>query len=216
MDIKNYKFKDKRIESMQYAISLPKSFDGEKMPMVVCLHGAGERGTDPEKLFVHGFGRCLGRGEELPALVILPQCPERLIWNHLTEELKELIDHVAAEYDVDTDRISITGLSMGGFGTWEMGMSYPGFFSALAPICGGGTSWRASLIGKTPVWAFHGASDTVVPTGASIDMYTKLKGAGGNVELTLLHNVGHDSWTFACERTTLFSWLISKRRSDIV
>ena len=215
MEIKSYNFNGRRIPSMQYAVSVPETFEGEKMPMVVCLHGAGERGTDPAKLWVHGFGRCLGRGEKLPALMLLPQCPENLIWNHLTFELKELIDAVAAEYGVDTDRISITGLSMGGFGTWEMGMSYPGFFSALAPICGGGTSWRVSLIGKTPVWAFHGDADAVVPVTNSLDMCEKLKSVGGSVDLTLLHGVGHDSWTFACERTGLLLWLISKRRSEI-
>lgn len=215
MEIKSYEFVGKRVPSMQYAISVPEHFDGEKMPMIVCLHGAGERGTEPEKLSVHGFGRRLARGEKLPALFLLPQCPENVIWNHLTVELKELIDAIAAEYDVDTDRISITGLSMGGFGTWEMGMSYPGFFSALAPICSGGTSWRAKLIGKTPVWAFHGDADSVVPVCQSLDMCDKLKAAGGNVELTLLHGVGHDSWTFACERTCLFDWLISKSRKDL-
>ena len=101
---------------------------------------------------------------------------------------------------------------LGGYGTWEMAMSYPGFFSALGPICGGGVSWRAGLIGKTPVWAFHGDADQTVPVGNSIEMCERLKASGGRVELTLLHGVGHDSWTFAYERTGLVDWLISQQR----
>ena len=124
----------------------------------------------------------------------------------------ELIDFIVAEYGIDTDAISLTGLSMGGYGTWEMGMSYPGFFSALAPVCGGGISWRAGLIGKTPVWAFHGAEDTIVPPSNSHEMCSKLRAAGGNAMLTIFEYDGHNVWDHAYENTTVISWLLSKRR----
>ena len=179
---------------------------------MVALHGAGERGDDFEKITVHGPAKYAARGEEFPAIILAPQCPSDFVWNQLTFELKELIDFIISEYNADENAVSLTGLSMGGYGTWEMGMSYPGFFAALAPICGGGISWRAQLIGKTPVWAIHGDADTVVPVNNSIEMCDKLKSVGGNVELTLLHGVGHNSWEFAYERTCLIDWLLSKSK----
>jgi predicted peptidase len=101
---------------------------------------------------------------------------------------------------------------MGGYGTWEMGMSYPGFFAALAPICGGGVSWRVGLIGKTPVWAFHGDCDTVVPPVNSIEMCERLKAGGGEVKLTLFHGVDHNSWEPAYEETKVIEFLLNAKR----
>ena len=131
--------------------------------LIVFLHGAGERGEDFEKLYVHGPAKYIRNGSFKPETVVLcPQCPDGYIWNLLTEELYELIEATVENYGIDRSRIAITGISMGGYGTWEMGMSYPDYFSALGPVCGGGVSWRAKLIGKTPVWAFHGDADNVV------------------------------------------------------
>ena len=210
-----YNFSNKSIKKMNYIIDdscLARTVG--KPALMVFLHGAGERGEDFEKLYVHGPAKYIRAGLIAPeAIVLCPQCPDGLIWNLLTFELKELIDSVVSEYGVDTDRISLTGISMGGYGTWEMAMSYPGFFSAIGPICGGGGSWRAKLIGKTPVWAFHGDADNVVPPINSIEMCERLKSVGGSVELTLLHGVGHDSWSFAYERSKLIEWLISQKKS---
>lgn len=211
MERKVFKFEGKRVEKFNYLLYKPEGAEG-KLPMIVMLHGAGERGDNFDVIAVHGVAKYVEQGRELPAVVIAPQCPDGFIWNQLTVELKALIDYSIEEYGIDSDRVSITGLSMGGYGTWEMGMSYPGFFSALAPICGGGVSWRAGLIGKTPVWAFHGDSDDTVPPSNSYEMCDKLKASGGNVELTVLHGVGHNSWEFAYERTGLIDWLISSHR----
>ena len=213
MERKVYKFENKRIEKMNYLLDTSCIQEGEKPALTVFLHGAGERGEDFEKLYVHGPAKYVRRGDLNPKAVLLcPQCPDGFVWNLLTFELKELIDSVVSEYGIDEDRISITGISMGGFGTWEMGMSFPGFFSALAPVCGGGISWRARLIGKTPVYAIHGDADDVVPPRNSIEMCEKLVAAGGNVELVLLHGVGHNSWEFAYERAGVLDWLVSKSR----
>ena len=211
MEAKVYKFANKRIEKMNYILDDTQK-ETEKSPgLIVFLHGAGERGDDFEKLYVHGPAKYVRGGSFKPkTLLLCPQCPDGYIWNLLTEELFELIESVVEEYGVDRSRIAITGISMGGFGTWEMGMSYPGYFSALGPVCGGGVSWRAPLIGKTPVWAIHGDADSVVPPNNSLEMCEKLSSAGGCVELTLLHGVGHNSWEFAYERTTLLEWLASK------
>ena len=214
MEIKVYNFAGKRIPLFRYFLNECKTERNKKRPLIVFLHGAGERGGDPEKLFVHGLPKYIRQGRMIPAVVLAPQCPEGYVWNQLTAELKELIDVTVKEYDIDTDRISITGISMGGYGTWEMGMSYPGFFSALGPVCGGGLSWRSGLIGKTPVWAVHGDADTVVPPNNSIEMCDKLNSVGGRAELTILHGVAHNSWEFAYERTTIIDWLLAHKKSD--
>ena len=209
MQNKIYNFANKRIERMYYTIDDSVAKENKSPSLIVFLHGAGERGEDHELLFVHGPAKYVRAGRITPSYILLcPQCPEGLVWNNLTVELKELIDSVVKEYSVDPEHISITGISMGGFGTWEMGMSYPGFFRKLGPVCGGGISWRARNIGKTPVWAIHGDADDVVPVRNSIEMCEKLSAAGGNVELTLLHGVGHNSWEFTYERTTLLNWLV--------
>ena len=212
MERKVYNFKNARIEKLNYLLFVPKNLKMEKLPLLVALHGAGERGDDFDKIAVHGPAKYAAKGEEFPAIILAPQCPADLVWNHLTFELKELIDFIISEYNVDADAVSLTGLSMGGYGTWEMGMSYPGFFSALGPICGGGISWRVGLIGQTPVWAFHGAQDTVVPIENSNEMCNRLKAQGGNVTLTVFSFDGHNVWDDAYEKTTLIPWLISARR----
>lgn len=202
-----------RIPSLSYRVFMPDTVaEGEKLPLILSLHGAGERGTDLSLMEVWGIPKEIVNGREVPAVVIAPQCPDTLIWNLLTFELKALIDHCVATMPVDPDRVSVTGLSMGGYGTWEMGISYPGAFAALAPVCGGGVSWRVDCIGKTPVWAFHGDADTTVPPTNSYEMVDRLNAAGGCAELTVLHGVGHNAQDFAYGRTALIDWLISQDR----
>lgn len=207
-----FEFKNKRIDKFNYLLNVPESYKDAKQPLIVMLHGAGERGDDFDKIAVHGVAKYIEAGQNIPAVVIAPQCPNDYIWNQLTVELKELIDYIVNEYNVDEDRISITGLSMGGYGTWEMAMSYPGFFCAVAPICGGGVSWRTYTIGKTPVWAFHGDADKVVPPNNSYEMCDKLNAYGGNAKLTIFHGVEHNSWEVAYEDTKLIEWLLNSKR----
>ena len=211
MERKIYTFENKRVEKFNYLLHAPGT-EGEKLPMIVMLHGAGERGDNFDVIPVHGVAKYVIAGKNIPAIVIAPQCPDGMIWNQLTVELKERIDLAITAYGADPDRVSLTGLSMGGYGTWEMGMSYPGFFSALAPICGGGISWRVGLIGKTPVWAFHGDMDSAVPPQNSYEMCDRLKAAGGNVRLTIFHGVDHNSWEPAYETTKLIEWLVSAKK----
>ena len=189
----------------------------EALPMIVFLHGAGERanaGEGKEELVaVNGIPRYIKEGRFLPhAVVLCPQCPRDRVWNQITEPLKALIDRIAAAQKVDPDRITLTGLSMGGYGTWEMGISYPGFFAALAPICGGGISWRAAAIGKTPVFAYHGMLDETVPSRNSTEMCDALRAAGGNVDLTLFAYAAHHSWDRAYLGTDLLSRLLAAKR----
>ena len=212
MQRKVYIFKNARIDKLNYLLHLPEAKNEKKLPLLVALHGAGERGDDFDKIAIHGPAKYVERTGEFPAILIAPQCPSGFIWNQLTFELKELIDFAIEEYGADPYAVSLTGLSMGGYGTWEMGISYPGFFSALAPVCGGGVSWRVKEIGSTPVWAFHGALDTVVPMQNSVEMCERLRAAGGDVELTVFSFANHNSWDSAYEKTKVLDWLISARR----
>lgn len=201
-----------------YYVYLPKDYvKSKKYPMIVFLHGSGERGNgkdELQKVNVHGLAKYASQGMEIPALLLCPQCPGDITWNNIVFELKALIDSVANDYNVDTDRISLTGISMGGFGTWEMGMCFPGFFSSLAPVCGGGLAWRAGLIGKTPVWAFHGDEDSTVLPERSYEMVDALKKKGGSEpRLTIFHGVGHGSWDDAYLTTKVIDWLVGQKRT---
>ena len=150
---------------MNYLLTAPTDFDPktEKLPLIVFLHGVGERGDNIEKVKLHGIPKYFGKDENyrgLRVLTLSPQCPMGFVWANLVREIKELILTVAEEMNADPDRITITGLSMGGFGTWEMICAYPDLFAAAGPICGGGVPWR--LLGLThfpPIRTFHGDAD---------------------------------------------------------
>ena len=205
--------------SLPYILTAPEDWDpaAEQLPMIVFLHGAGERGTDPEPLrLFYGIPRLFGEQPSyhgLRVITLSPQCPEEYIWHHLTLPLRELIETVAEECCVDRDRITITGCSMGGFGTWEMICTYPELFAAAAPICGGGLTWRAGALKNLPLRVFHGGADSVVPLVYSQLMTDAVNKAGGNAELTVFPGVDHDSWIPAYRDTDVIDWLVTQQRS---
>ncbi len=196
--------------SFNYLVALPENRKKEEqLPMIVFLHGAGERGADVNKVKVHGLPKTYEKHTPRGFIVLSPQCPENKVWDNYVEELMELIEFVAKEYNVDKKRISATGLSMGGFGTWSLGVTYPDYFSALAPICGGGMEWRANLLKDVPIKAFHGVLDDTVPVKRSIDMVKAVNRAGGKATITLYGKAGHNSWDLAYTGSELVDWLIS-------
>ncbi len=201
-----------------YYVFLPEDYSPEKKyPMVVFLHGAGERGNGKDELHKiqkHALPKYASEGKNFPFILLCPQCPRRIVWNNIVFELKALIDKVAQDYNADMSRIAITGISMGGFGTWEMGLTFSNYFCAIAPVCGGGLSWRCGNLINTPVWAFHGDADSVVPPKNSIEMVESVNKKGGNAKLTLFHDVEHDSWDSAYLETTVLDWLLSQKRED--
>ena len=132
----------------------------------------------------------------------------------LLDVLTNLLDDIVARYDVDTDRIYLTGLSMGGYGTWALASKYPDRFAAIVPICGGGKRFMAHRIKDMPVWAFHGAKDSVVPLRESEEMVEAINARGGNAKLTIYPDAGHDSWTKSYENPELYDWLLEHRRSS--
>lgn len=199
--------------TMNYAVYYPDHY--EDLPLLVYLHGAGERGTAFDHLYRHGVPLLLAQGRTFPAVILVPQCPVEVVWCNVVHQVKEIIDKVAAEFSVRPDRICITGSSMGGYGTWSMALTYPNFFSAAAPIAGGGMDWRAKRLVTTPIYVFHGARDTTVPPICSQLMCDALTAAGGQARLVLLEDRGHDDGiNYAYGQTDLIDWLLQQRRSD--
>jgi predicted peptidase len=199
----------------RYLLSLPDGYEadkGKKWPLIIFLHGAGERGTDLEVLKKHGPPKLVAAGKRFEAIIASLQCEPKQIWN--SHGVKALADDLVKTHRVDADRIYLTGLSMGGFGTWDTALDYPDFFAAIVPICGGaGVRWvMADRIQHLPVWVFHGDKDPAVPVEFSIKMADALKKAGGNVKLTIYPGVGHDSWTQTYDDPALWEWLFSQKR----
>ena len=134
-------------------------------------------------------------------------------WPEEIDTLTTLLDEIQSSYAIDADRVYLTGLSMGGFGTWSLACRYPDRFAAIAPICGGGQWYLANRLRHVPVWAFHGAKDPVVPPDLSKSMVDAVKRAGGSAKLTIYPEAGHDSWTAAYDNPDLYKWLLGHRRS---
>lgn len=193
-----------------YLLYLPKDYDESQknFPLVLFLHGIGERGTDIEKVKTHGLPKLINQGKDFPFIVVSPQCPDDIFWN--VDILIALLDEVVAKYRVDTNRIYVTGLSMGGHGTWELALRQPNRFAAIAPVCGWADTSKASSIANLPIWVFHGAKDVVVPIGASEQMVEKLKSCGSNVKFTVYPEANHDSWTETYNNEELYKWLLEQ------
>ena len=178
----------------KYLKYLPEGYDGKKkVPLLLFLHGAGERGDNLDLVTVHGPPKLIKKGKKFPFIVISPQCLKGS-WGDAAG-LDALLDEFISNHAVDESRIYYTGLSMGGYGTWALGGQNPKRFAALAPICGGGNRIDARQIRKKPVWVFHGAKDSVVPLEESQRMVNSLKQRGGKPKFTIYPEAGHDSWT---------------------
>ena len=198
--------------TMKYLLYLPKDYD-QKMswPLILFLHGAGERGDDLDLVKKHGPPKLIEAGKEFPFIVVSPQCPGDKWWEPF--ELTVLLDDIVEKYRVDKDRIYVTGLSMGGFGTWVLAAYSPERFAALVPICGESDPRLAKRFAHVPVWVFHGAKDPVVPLERSERMVEALKKNGGNVKFTVYPWAGHDSWTEAYDDEQLYEWLLQQKRT---
>lgn len=199
--------------SCNYLLFLPEGYKEKKQgwPMVLFLHGAGERGSDLNKVKVHGPPKIVQQQKDFPFIVVSPQCPKDDWWTDKVEVLINLVDDIVARYGVDTERIYLTGLSMGGYGTWALASKYPKRFAAIAPICGGGNRIMAFRLKDVPVWSFHGAKDRVVPLKQSEEMVNAIKDRGGNAKLTVYPDAGHDSWTETYNNAELYEWFLKHR-----
>jgi len=206
--------------SLTYLLFLPRDYDpgaAGRWPLILFLHGAGERGDDPRLVKKHGIPKIVEEQKDFPFIAVSPQCPGDTLWSDHIEALGQLIDHVVSTCLVDSARIYLTGLSMGGYGAWHLAMAYPKRFAALVPICGGGTCF-APLGGKldalkdVPTWVFHGAQDDIVPLSESELMVEMLRARGGNVRFTIYPEAEHDSWTQTYSSPELYTWLLGHSR----
>lgn len=212
----------KKIEQelkLGYALELPENYEetvksGEKLPLLLFLHGMGERGSNLELLFKEGLPRLIKSGKKFPFLTLIPQCPEESLWTDETTSLHALLTEIMEKYNVDEKRIYITGISMGGFETYEMAMAYPDLFAAAVPICGGVANLmkRSYLERLTPLplWIFHGELDPTVDVSLSKTIYETLKGLGAkDIHLTTYPDLAHDAWTRTYDNEELYAFLSS-------
>ena len=219
---KKFTFEKNQRYELSYLLFLPKDYSasgGKKWPMMLFLHGAGERGNDVWKVAKHGPPKNVVEHPEFPFILVSPQCPEGKTWSN--DALLGLLDEIMKTYAVDKSRVYLTGLSMGGYGTWSLGLAHPEIFAAIVPICGGGErigvllSSREKLneLKSLGVWAFHGAKDPVVPVEESQRMIEMLKRVGvEDINLTIYPEAQHDSWTETYKKPELYDWLLKHQR----
>ncbi len=199
---------------MNHLVFLPQDYGkdpGKKWPLMIFLHGAGERGSDLEKVKTHGPPKVVEAKPDFPFVLISPQCAERKWWEPAA--VNALLDKALATYSVDPERVYLTGISMGGYGTWATAMAYPERFAAIVPICGGGEPSGAARLKELPTWVFHGEQDKLVPLARSEEMVNAMKQAGSTqVKFTRYPDAGHDSWTISYNNAQLYDWMLSHKR----
>lgn len=198
---------------IRYLEALPAGYDEDvkkRWPLVIFLHGAGERGDDLKKVAKHGPPKLVEEGKAFPFILVSPQCPEWQWWDLAALDI--WLDELVRNYRVDTDRIYLTGMSMGGFVTWSWAQRVPGRFAAIVPVCGGGDPALAGKLKDLPVWAFHGAKDKVVVLAKTEEMIAGIQAAGGEPRVTIYPEAGHDAWTEAYATDELYAWMLAQKR----
>lgn len=220
-------------DTLDYRIFVPGYPDSTgKYPLVLFLHGAGERGSDNKAQLTWGVWRFVADSvqQNHPSIVIAPQAPEDEYWGEAEWRTKstklmkepakplalamELLEEIQQTYAIDSDRLYVTGLSMGGFGTWNLITRYPDTFAAAVPVCGGGDVTKAHRVAHLPIWNFHGAMDDVVPPQLSRDMITAIRYAGGSPGYSEYPDIGHSSWIQAYSEPFLVNWLFSHKKGS--
>lgn len=200
---------------LDFWLYIPQAYESspEKYwPLLVFLHGSGERGTDLNLVKSHGPPKIVQGRDDFPFVVLSPQLPKDAVWQ--ADEVNALIDQLIGQLRVDPRRIYLTGLSLGGHGTWDIASARPERFAAIAPVCGKGQIVDACRLKEMPVWAFHGAADQVVRVEDQQRMVDAVHSCGGQVKFTIYPGVGHDSWTSTYDDPELYAWLLQQQRAD--
>ncbi|MBZ0317447.1 MAG: dienelactone hydrolase family protein [Anaerolineae bacterium] len=186
--------------------------DGSPHPLLLFLHGSGERGTDITLVKKYGPPKIVETQPDFPFILVSPQCPADDQWVFHSADLRSLLDEVCQRYPVDPARIYGTGLSMGGTGIWFMAAHYPDYFAAIAPVCGDGHLQLTQRLTRTPIWAFHGELDDVVLPERSQLLVGATKYLGGDAQLTLYPDLKHNSWDRTYANPDLYTWFLQHHR----
>lgn len=229
-----YKNKSGDYDTIPYRMLIPESDESNKLPLIIWLHGKGERGRDNKKQLTNGveiIADSVFNGR-YRAIIVAPQCPQDKTWSiydktslvmrqsseptEIEIQLMELINNLINEYPVDKHRLYIVGISMGGFGVWDIITRWPDKFAAAVPICGGGDPSKAKILKNLSVWAFHGENDNVIKPSFTKDIMQELIKVQQNKtsKMTIYPNVGHGAWIPAFKENEILSWLFSKRKTD--
>ena len=204
----------RKFESLTYIVRFPYNYvDGEKYPVIFFLHGAGGRGNNIEVLKENPYFTLTEKHKDFSFITVAPQCSGES-WFDLFEQVKRLLIKTANESFTDPERIYGMGASMGGYGTWQLAMSMPEYFAAIAPICGGGMYWLAYRLVNVPAWAFHGALDNVVNPEESIKMAAAVNNGGGNAKITIYPKNDHDAWSDTYSNREVFDWLLEQKNEN--
>ena len=209
-----------RSHQLKYLIYLPKDYLTKKYPLVLFLHGAGERGTNLKDIEIHGLPKLVRNGKKFPFIIIAPQCPLNLWWSDPlpVELLSKLVNDIVMKYGIHKNNVFCTGLSMGGYGTLALSIKNPKLFSAIIPICGGmdiKNFFDILNLKDLPIWLFHGDKDEVIPLENSQSIYKVLKPVNKNIKLTVYKGVDHNSWDRAYDDNELYKWMLSHKETSI-
>ncbi len=197
----------------EYLIYLPKKYSTseKKYPLVIYLHGGSQTGNDLNKLKAYGPPKLVNEGQGFEFLIVSPQCPDGKYWstdNWFDPLYLELVN----KYRIDTNRIYLTGISMGGYGTWQTAVAHPDRFAAIAPLCGGcDDSTLICQIKDVPVWTFHGTSDNIIPIDETEKLVKRLDECNGNVKFTKLENEGHGI-QYLYEKKDIYDWFLKHHK----
>ncbi len=229
-EVKHEIFKTQFGEQLPYQVYTPEFKNNNKVPVILLLHGAGERGKDNKKQTAHGFKPIIeySKANNKPVIIIAPQCPNSMQWVNVKWNTKahampefpstplrlalELLDSKVKSMPVDQTRIYITGLSMGGYGTWDAISRKPEYFAAALPLCGGADLKQAQKLTKLPIWTVHGDKDSAIPVSRSRDMVKALKDANGKITYTEHPGAGHNIWSRTYSDEKVLDWLFNQKR----
>ena len=200
-------------EKYEYLLYLPKEYDATKgkYPLVIYLHGSSQTGSDLSKLKAYGPPYMVDKGHDYNFIIVAPQCPEGKVWS-TDNWFDALYKELTTKYRIDKKRIYLTGISMGGYGTWQTAVEHPKIFAAIAPLCGGcDDSTQVCRIKRVPVWTIHGSADNVIPIAETERLVNRLEQCGGEVKFTRLENEGHGI-QYYYEKNDIYDWLLTKQR----
>ncbi|WP_062236086.1 prolyl oligopeptidase family serine peptidase [Fictibacillus sp. FJAT-27399] len=201
-------------KTLPFLLSKPTYYGEEPPPLILFLHGRGERGTNLNLLKKYGIPKKAGAADSFPFITISPQCPEDSEWADEADTLKELLLYCIQAFHADPDRVYVTGLSMGGAGTWNLAIQYPHMLTAIAPVCGKTQPEKAAGLRNLPIWVFHGEKDDIIPVEESQSMVHALQKEKAEVRITIYPDAGHDSWSETYDNDRLYEWFLQYNNSE--